>query len=269
MILSPSLLFAALAVAPGAWFVSAIPMQYTIAQRATECLYEKLDANEKVTMSVFITGGSELKGTAIFEGPIAPPAAETGKDIQDGLTKYQMGERYGTGPKGRMGNIMEENVVNFEEAEDWDDDDDDDWDDDDDVDDDDVADDDEDMADMTPQQKLQRKRRIEAYKKRREEARKKRMARRQKSRPTEGEPHQKTYVAKNAGWYRACMRASWYQVGNFLWPWLLPAIWVILITVALWVLSFLLIIFSSFHPITPCTLLDHRRDGAPQSLRPR
>eukprot|EP00957_Ditylum_brightwellii_P093615 7128786-Ditylum_brightwellii.AAC.1 len=48
---------------------NAIPMLYSINQRNTECLYDKVDAGEHMTMSVFVTTGQELRATAILEGP--------------------------------------------------------------------------------------------------------------------------------------------------------------------------------------------------------
>ena len=98
---------------PPAPVVTAVPLQYTIPQRATECLYERLEMDESVTVSVFITSGAELKATSIFEGPVAPPDARTGKEVQEFIKKYQMGSRFGNGPKGAQGNIRKEDTVDF------------------------------------------------------------------------------------------------------------------------------------------------------------
>jgi len=201
--------------------VLAVPLQYTIAQRATECLYDTLDADEHVTLSVFITSGAELKATAIFEGPVAPPDATSGVDIQNFVKKYQMGHRFGSGSKGKEGNIREERTIDFE-TDDWDDDDDssddDDSFDDDEFDDDDFLDDD-DVAERRKEAAKTKsaKERQEEREKRRKERRKKdeeRRAQRVKkhNRASEGEADQETYKAEVAGWYRACVRGTWALV---------------------------------------------------------
>ena len=196
--------------------VSAVPLQYSIPQRATECLYDKLNAGEQVTLSVFITSGAELKATAIFEGPVAPHDAESGVDVQNFVKQYQMGHRYGSGKKGAEGNIRKERTVDFEN-DDWDDDDEL-WDDDDVYDDDDYFDDD-DVAERKRQSEKTKsaKERAEERKKRMEEKKKryeKRRAEKLKkhNRVGEGDPDQKTYKAEVAGWYRSCVRATWYPV---------------------------------------------------------
>uniref|UniRef100_A0A7S1ZGG6 GOLD domain-containing protein n=1 Tax=Trieres chinensis TaxID=1514140 RepID=A0A7S1ZGG6_TRICV len=197
--------------------VRAMPMQYVVPQRGTECLYEKLEKDEHATLSVFIVQGAELRGTATVEGPVAPEGVEGARELQDHLRRYQAGERFGDGNKGRSNIVYAEQVVDFE-REDFDDDDDD-FDDDDDYDDD---DDDEIEFDdkMTDQEKEnfmkraqdRRKRRTEERKRRVELRKKKKEERAKRARPTEGEPFQKTFKATKSGWYRACVRGSWYQI---------------------------------------------------------
>lgn len=202
--------------------VSAVPLQYTIPQRATECLYDTLDADEHVTLSVFITSGAELKATAIFEGPVAPPDATSGVDIQNFVKKYQMGHRFGSGSKGKEGNIREERTIDFETDE-WEDDedessddddafDDDEYDDDDYVDDDDVAERRKEAAKTksAKERQKEREKRKEDKKKRYEERRAQRV--KKHNRASEGEADQETYKAKVAGWYRACVRGTWSLV---------------------------------------------------------
>ena len=204
-----------------ALFVSAataVPLQYTIPQRATECLYEKLEKDESVTVSVFITSGAELKATSIFEGPVAPPDARTGKEVQEFIKKYQMGSRFGNGPKGAQGNIRKEDTVDFETDE-WDDDDAM-WDDDDEFDDDDYVDDDEVASNKKKSEKTKSAMDRQAEKKKRMEERKKRFEKRRAekirrhNRASEGEGMQQTHKVEVAGWYRACVRGSWYQVSS-------------------------------------------------------
>ena len=190
---------------------TAVPLQYTIPQRATECLYEKLEEDESVTVSVF---GAELKATSIFEGPVAPPDAKTGMELQTFVKKYQMGSRFGDGPKGSQGNIRREDTVDFETDE-WDDDDAM-WDDDDEFDDDDYVDDDDsnrkksEKTKSAMDRKAEKQKRMEERKKRYEKRRAEKI--RRHNRASEGEGMQKTHEVEVAGWYRACVRGSWYQI---------------------------------------------------------
>ena len=212
---------------PPASVVTAVPLQYTIPQRATECLYEKLEKDESVTVSVFITSGAELKATSIFEGPVAPPDARTGKEVQEFIKKYQMGSRFGNGPKGAQGNIRKEDTVDFETDE-WDDDDAM-WDDDDEFDDDDYVDDDEAASNNKKSEKTKSAMDRKAEKKKRMEERKKRYEKRRAekirrhNRASEGEGMQQTHKVEVAGWYRACVRGSWYQVSTSICRYLFDA----------------------------------------------
>ncbi|OEU18649.1 hypothetical protein FRACYDRAFT_236928 [Fragilariopsis cylindrus CCMP1102] len=74
-------------------FAYSLPMQVTINQRQAECLHEKLDEGEKVTVSVFILSGSQLKATWSVEGPIAD------LDVDSGLELYT--QSMGFAPSGR------------------------------------------------------------------------------------------------------------------------------------------------------------------------
>lgn len=171
-------------------------MQVTINQRATECLYDKLDEGEKLTMSVFVLSGSELKATAIMEGPVAPPTANTAKELQDAIDKFRNDDHYGKF-------ISTTEVVDFEHLKpEVFDDDDDDYEDDDD-------DDDAESSDEAKRRKrdIRMKRAREARQKRERQRRE-----REKDVRSEGEPFQKTLQAKAPGWYRLCVRGTWYQV---------------------------------------------------------
>jgi len=211
----------------------AVPLQYKIPQRGQECLYEELTKDESVTLSVFITSGAELKGTAIIEGPVAPPDTATGLDLKTKIGDYGQGTRYGDGPSGRNGNLRDEITIDFESDVDWDDDDVDDDDDeagggrrgpkddskdsadDDDEFDDDYMDDDREIpasgSDKSARDRAEeRNKRLEIKRRKYEERRAARIRRHQRA--SEGDALSKTYRAQAAGWYRACVKASWYQI---------------------------------------------------------
>lgn len=178
-------------------FVSGIPMQVTINQRSTECIYDKLELDESVTMSVFILSGAELRGTAILEGPIAPPEANTGKELQDSLDEFQKGKKF-----GKL-TVINENV-DFEHLQPQ-------------VPDDDGRMDDDDDGDTRPLTGDERRKRNEKRREKAREMRKqqeKKRLEREKVIRDEGQPVQKTVQAKAAGWYRLCVRATWYQVSG-------------------------------------------------------
>jgi len=172
-----------------------------------------------MTMSVFVTDGSELRATAILEGPVAPPNIDDGKEINTYINKFQRGDFFGT---PRRDVIKEEQVVDFEQGaapDVYDDDDDDYYDDDEYLHEDyyDYYDDDEHQGKEPDPEKV--KKRQEMMIKRREKERQKRIDRMRKIQEmkkrherTEGEPYQITQTARVGGWYRACVRASWYQV---------------------------------------------------------
>ena len=223
------LLLSSACVVPIASAASAtMPAEYTVTQKGMECLYEKFSPKESATMSVFINSGSELRGTLVFEGPVAPPTAETGSEIQAAVLNYQSqrpGSHY-----GKTGNIKEETVVDFEEE----------FDDDADYDDDDIYDDDDDdddyahsedfeeggvlvekgpTAGQTAAAKARRARRVVDKNKRKEDRKRKREARMKLPRPTEADAWQRTFEIQVEGWYRACVKASWTQVSR-------TAVWV-------------------------------------------
>jgi len=158
-----------------AQYVSGMAITYDIPQSSMECLYERLDADEHATMSVFITSGAELKGLAKFEGPVAPPSVTTSSELHNYAQKFARGERFAEvigridpkrliGGFDRRGNIVQSEMVDFEHPEqhygynDMDD----------------------DYYGHMPR--------------------------------FEGEPWHKTIQVIVPGWYRACVVGSWYQI---------------------------------------------------------
>jgi len=153
---------------------------------------------ESVTMSVFILAGSELKATVTFDGPI-PEDAST--PIDSGIALQEAIKKWDGGWTRHESAMTVSEVVDFEHLN--------------------LGlgeDDDEDEAmeeipeEETPDQRRerrarQRKKALEA----RQRKDKLKMKQRQKVRQ-EGEPWQKTVKAPLAGWYRYCVKATWYQV---------------------------------------------------------
>lgn len=153
--------------------VSGMTMTYDIPLSGMECLYEKLEADEYATMSVFISSGAELRGLAKFEGPVAPASVTTTSDLHNSAQRFSRGERFTTGGKvmdrsrikdgfDSRGNILVSEQVDFEH----------------------ITDDqyliDDDMI----------------YHRNR----------------FAGEANQKTFHIIVPGWYRACVIGSWYQI---------------------------------------------------------
>ena len=193
-----------------------IPLQYKIPQRGSECLHEYLEKDESITASVFITSGAELKATGIFEGPVAPPGSDTAHDLKAGIGRYGQGRRFGTGPAGKGDNILESMAIDFETDANWDDDavDDDDYaafdrdDDDDEYDDDYVLDDDHPVA---VQRSEKRKQKINKRREAIDAKRRKKIDKHQRA--SEGDAVERTFrPIKAPGWYRLCVKSSWYPV---------------------------------------------------------
>jgi len=181
-----------------------LPMQVTINQRQSECLYEKLDEGESVTVSVFILSGSQLKATYSLDGPLA------GLDVDSGLELYNKAQQFSprsNNPK----QLLVSATVDFEHLNDELDDDDDDM-----IDDDDNAyDDDEPIDPNDPEADKKRRERRERQRQRFLDLKKKREAKRVamlKKIRQDGEPVLNTKKAPAAGWYRMCVTSSWNQV---------------------------------------------------------
>jgi hypothetical protein len=165
-----------------------------------------LEKGEKVTMSLFILSGAELKGGLLLEGPVALPNATSGSDVLDMVDVHENG-RVTWGPFGKI-----EEDVNFEQvipdfsSEDnvRDDDDDNLWK---------QMDDDKLSAEEITRRMEERKKHAQIARQRAMEARKKRVQRiKQKGIRVDGEPVQRTLTAQSAGWYRACVKGNWYQI---------------------------------------------------------
>jgi len=83
-----------------------LPLQVTINQRQSECLYEILNKGESVTVSVFVLSGNQLKATYSLEGPIADV------DVKSGTELYTKGEEHPPGKRNT--NLAVTQEVDFE-----------------------------------------------------------------------------------------------------------------------------------------------------------
>jgi len=202
--------------------VSSLPMIITVNPHSKECLFDYVDEGESITVSIFILSGAELKGGLSLEGPLS---RNSGDDLSSGVELQQITDSYDHHGSGNrlFRNIIED--VNFErmlsnEAAGSYDDDDDGYGraDDDDLnlwlqEDDEHMDDDEILAEKRRSQMLQRRKRAMEARKRALEARHRREERMKANNIVkDGEPIQRTIKADLSGWYRACLRGSWYRI---------------------------------------------------------
>jgi len=184
-------------------FSCSLPMQVTINQRQSECLYEKLDEGESVTVSVFILSGSQLKATYSLDGPFAS------LDVESGLELYSKANQFSPKSSNPKQLILSAEV-DFEHLNDEVDDDDDEIDDDDDT-----YDDDAPIKPNDPEADKKRRERRERQRQRFLDLKKKRETKRMemlKKIRQDGEPILKTIKAPEAGWYRMCVTSNWNQV---------------------------------------------------------
>jgi hypothetical protein len=186
--------------------VYSLPTTITVNHNSKECLYDMLEKGEKVTISLFILSGAELKGGLLLEGPVALSNATSGADVLDMVDIHEKG-RLKWGPY-----IKIEEDVNFEQvipdfsSEDTvrDDDDDNLWK---------QMDDDKLSTEEIARRLEERKKHAQLARQRAMEARRSRVERiRQKGIRVDGEPVQRTLTAESTGWYRACVKGNWYQI---------------------------------------------------------
>lgn len=165
---------------------------YCCANEPFSC-FSLVPSSEHVTMSVFILSGAELKATSTVEGPVAPPEVDSGSALLEATERFRRGERFGE-------LMIVEEVVDFEHLQ---------------------ASIEEDYEDVDEEEApegedpMARKARIQRNRERARQRRDKELARKeevQKKVRSVGEPYQVTMQAKAAGWYRACVRGTWYQV---------------------------------------------------------
>mmetsp|Transcript_12145 Transcript_12145/g.34821 ORF Transcript_12145/g.34821 Transcript_12145/m.34821 type:complete len:320 (+) Transcript_12145:79-1038(+) len=177
-------------------FAHSLALQVTVNQRQSECLFDKLEKDETVTLSAFILSGSSLKATLTFDGPIAESTVDSGMEI------YTASEGFNSNGEGH---ISHSQVMDFEHLAPAPEDDDET-----------TKDDDEGPLDpLDPDIAEKRKARREKQRKKFMEAKAKREQRKlelQKKIRQDGDPIVFTTKAASPGWYRMCVQATWYQV---------------------------------------------------------
>lgn len=179
-------------------FTHSLPLQVSVNQRQSECLFDKLEKNETVTLSAFILSGSSLKATLTFDGPIAEATVDSGMEL------FTASEGFNSNGEGF---ITHSEVMDFEHLAPAPDED---------EDDEAPKDDDEGPLDPNdPDIAEKRKARREKQRKKFMDAKAKREQRKlelQKKIRQDGDPILFTTKAPSAGWYRMCVQATWYQV---------------------------------------------------------
>jgi hypothetical protein len=214
----------------------AIPLTHSLSQGVKECLMERLEANEHMTVSVFITSGASLKGEIEIQGPISPLHDDKGTDearmIFADSQRYDKGTRYGVkiihgSVAPPRGTDLKAYEVNFSEKVDFEKlveeevrfDYDDFFEDEDDeyprlyheI----VGDDDE----LSEEEHDRREAQFEKAKKRMQEKNKKKKTPNKKNGlkedshiVREGEPWQMTFQVKSPGYYRSCLTSGWHPI---------------------------------------------------------
>lgn len=188
-----------------------LPMTVTVNHNSKECLYDLLEKGESVTISLFILSGAELKGGLLLEGPVSPSSVASGLDLHEMVQKHEHEKKGNRAAFTRIEEdvnfekmIQQENDMPGEFGE--------------------INDDDGDLwMQMEDDDRLTE----EQIERRREERRKQHQMARQRAADVrrrqndlmkannlvqDGEPVQRTIVAKSAGWYRACVKGNWYQI---------------------------------------------------------
>jgi hypothetical protein len=147
-------------------------------------------------MSVFILSGPELKAMATLEGPVAPLDVDSGSALLDATERFRRGERFGE-------HTVMESKVDFEHLQAS------------------FESEDDEGEEEIPENEgaAERRERVQRARAKARERRQREQARQEATQQkirSAGEPFQTTIQAKSAGWYRACVRGTWYQVSaNF------------------------------------------------------
>mmetsp|Transcript_47029 Transcript_47029/g.114761 ORF Transcript_47029/g.114761 Transcript_47029/m.114761 type:complete len:374 (+) Transcript_47029:2-1123(+) len=187
--------------------VHGLPLQATINQRQSECLHDRLEEGESVTMSVFVLSGSQLKATVTLEGPTADASVDNGIDLHAKVVEYTTGKN--KPPASERIDFSE--VVDFEHLNQI-------------VANDDQGEESESMVDDELKQPIdpndpdvdgKRRERREKQRAKFLEQKQKREQRKLaqvKQIRQDGEPFVYTTKAPTAGWYRACVHSTWNQV---------------------------------------------------------
>jgi hypothetical protein len=178
---------------------SSLPLQVSVNQRGSECLYEQLKENESVTISAFILSGPELRATVSFDGPVASSDISSGVGLREQLDQFDKGNSpYQHRNDGTI--VLFSDTIDFEHLnlKDF-------------QGDDDTFDEGEDSSsdpEATAHRRAQhRKRTLE-----KQQHRESQLHKQHRKVRDEGVAFHKTFKVQLPGWYRFCIKATWYQV---------------------------------------------------------
>lgn len=186
---------------------------YYVPSDGQECIYDLLEEDEYVTMSVFVSEGERLECTTNLEGPLAPKHVTEGGDLFHHALQFEAGNgnyaEYRTRGRpvkgyddvGYNGNVRLSDFVSYEEMEmrhDFDDDDND-------FDDRMMLDDVDDHV-IIERRMQQKSRKMEKQTDKR--TIEKRRIRENMERMFDGLPYERTVQVYAAGWYRLCVHAK-------------------------------------------------------------
>ncbi|GKY96161.1 hypothetical protein MPSEU_000576100 [Mayamaea pseudoterrestris] len=181
--------------------VHALPLQVDVNQRGSECLYEQLNDNESVTLSAFILNGPELRATVAFDGPVAPADITSGAQLKEHLDQFDRGnsvhQKQNDGKLVLFSDAIDFehlNMGDFELMED----------------DDDYMEDENSSSDPEATARKRAQQRKRSLEKRQHKDHQ--LHKQQRKVREEGVAFQKTFKVQAAGWYRFCIKATWYQV---------------------------------------------------------
>eukprot|EP00934_Nitzschia_sp_Nitz4_P003809 Nitzschia sp. Nitz4//scaffold254_size28068//7259//8587//NITZ4_008149-RA/size28068-augustus-gene-0.29-mRNA-1//1//CDS//3329544325//3799//frame0 len=179
------------------WLAEAIPMQVTVNQRQSECLYDRLKKGERVTGSVFILSGSSLKATLTMEGPLMS------YDIDDGMELQKAAQSFSGSGQGFLnynGVVDFEHLISEPEEEEEPDE---------------PLDEGDPIDPNDPDAAKKRRERRERQRQKFLDAKAKRDQQKyeqQRKLRQDGDPFVSSHSAPDDGWYRMCVTATWYQV---------------------------------------------------------
>jgi len=218
----PALLLLLLAGSLFLSIVESVPLTYSIQQGGKgECFFERLDANEHMTVSVFILSGAQLRGSVSIQGPVSLLNAENSQHLSPNQAIWTNVQRYDHGTRfaaNKNDEIHFEDQLDFEailskERPDYDD----------------FLEDEDDKypqmyheivgddETIKAEEKADREKKFEAYKKRMLDQKKQRKQKQEGYVPSagigrEGDPWQRTFQVKQPGYYRACISSAWHPV---------------------------------------------------------
>jgi hypothetical protein len=187
----------------------------TVNHNSKECLYDRVRRGRKSDVIHFILSGAELKGGLLLEGPLSPDNITSGVNLQAMIDQHDHRKTTGRGFQKIEEDVNFERILsegaeneayNNEDDEEGGGEDDDEnlWK---------QMDDDKLTEEEIQRRATERKRHAQIARKRALEARRKRAERMRANHVvSDGEPIQRTLMAKSRGWYRACVKGNWYQI---------------------------------------------------------